>query len=66
MYIVNEQKGRTKGAHMNILSSLLYFILEKIALLTTKVDAVPHIFVSTADPAAADGEDGDLWFKYNA
>ena len=44
---------------MNILSSLLYFILEKIG-------AMPEIFISTVDPTVSDGKDGDLWIKYTS
>lgn len=44
---------------MNILSSLLYFILEKIG-------AMPEIHMSTIDPTVGDGKNGDVWIKYSA
>lgn len=42
---------------MNILSSLLYFILQKIG-------ALPAIYISTSDPGVGDGKNGDIWLKY--
>ena len=44
---------------MNILSSLLYFILEKIG-------ALPEIHISTSDPGVNDGKNGDIWVKYSS
>lgn len=38
----------------------------------TDIDAIlaylatlPEIFISTEDPTAEDGKDGDVWFKYS-
>lgn len=41
---------------MNTLSSLLYFIGEKIG----------SVHISTTEPTSADGNDGDIWFVYEA
>lgn len=42
---------------MNILSSLIYFILEMIG-------ALPEIHTSTVAPSSSDGKNGDIWVVY--
>lgn len=57
--------GTTIGANPNTLSTTSKTIVGAINEVDAAVDAERNrIHISTANPTAGDGENGDIWIKY--
>lgn len=42
----------------------MFYILQMFLKITTALKNLPQIYVSTSDPDAETGKDGDVWIKY--